>query len=489
MGNTVRMVSQDRSRRKRRVWILAGAVAALIALVLILTLGRSAIANYAQEEIVAQARTRGFVLHLTTADVSSSAIHLDKATLELEGVSGVSGAFESAEIGLEHLAPTRILVEGLVVQAIGEPLTLMRAISDWQTKYAKPNDPNALPTPELRRTRFNWRPVAQVAPFVTIEDLVYAQGAAVPGNAAKVWAITGSRAQVGAYALQPLALALQLEPDAIEIGFGAAQMNSAVVRGGWRHVASADDFHVTFGTLPLAPLLDRLGLPKTDPKFTDASCGGGISLRVPEDAKLPYSGQLSLELVGWTPPHPAELDGLDFGANTKIESMLALDRALSHVTLSGLKVTAGALRLVGQGIIDVIALSRAQMKAELKGQLPCSALASSMAESKLGKAYGRWVAQNAHRAIEGHVDVTLQIDADSSRLDQAKIVKQVGVGCGVRPLTFKEVLSLGLPPPPDADLLRHVAQNLPKFDITLPPIPKLPPLPTVKSATPEKKER
>jgi len=88
------------------------------------------------------------------------------------------------------------------------------------------------------------------------------------------------------------------------------------------------------------------------------------------------------------------------------------------------------------------------------------------------------VARNAGRTVEGQVDVAVQIDADTNRLDQAKLTKQIGVGCGLKPLSLRDALSLDLPPPPDADFLRHAAENLPRLAAALPSaMPKLPPLP------------
>jgi len=227
-------------------------------------------------------------------------------------------------------------------------------------------------------------------------------------------------------------------------------------------------------------LLERLKLPSTDPQLAKVSCSGDISVRVPEDTHRPYTGQLRFDLHGWVPPHPPELDGFAFGHSTQLQSKFELDRALSNVKLPVVTLASGALKLSGQGLIQIVAFAYAHLKAELRGQIPCMALASAMAESELGRAYGRWVAKNAQTAVQGHVDISVQVDADSRHLGQAKIVKQIGVGCGLRPLTLREALSLGLPPLPDADLFKRAVQNLPKFETKVPGMPLLPPLPAVK---------
>jgi hypothetical protein len=475
MADTVRMDSRDNTKRRRRVVVLLGVLATLVVAVLLLTLGHSAAVNYADSKIVEQARQHGIIVHLTTTSVSASGVHLGKGRLELEGVNDVSATFDSADVTLQGLTPTKLAMLGLHLQAIGDPLVLKRSVDAWRAKYDKPSEPNALPRPELHNTQFTWSQAPQTPAFVHIDGLEFSQNAAD----ARLWSVTGSRAQVGAYYLEPLAVALQVEPNAVEVGLGATQLAAAVVRGGWRRETGSDDLHLQFGAIPIGALLERLGLHSSDHRLAAANCGGAISLRVPDDAQLPYTGAVKLDLIGWIPPHPPELDGFAFGNTTTIASTFELDRTLSNANLRALEITAGEFKLRGQALVQIAALAYAQVQAKLSGQIPCSALASAVGESKLGKSYGQWMAQHAGRAVEGHVDVAVVLEADSRHADQAKIYKQVGVGCGVRPLTLREALSLGLPPLPDADFIKHAAKGLPKFEVKLPDVPKLPPVPTI----------
>jgi ADP-dependent NAD(P)H-hydrate dehydratase / NAD(P)H-hydrate epimerase len=461
MVNTERMVSQDSGKRPRRVWVWVVAVAALLVVVPLITFGRSAIEGYAQNKVVEQARQHGIILHLTTVDVSTSAVRLARAQFELAGVSGLSATFQSADIAMERLSAKRLKVEGLQVQSVGDPLPLMRAIDGWRAKYATPDKLKALPQLETRGTQFTWRAFAQGPAFVQVDDLGFANSAGAKGDSD--WAITGSRAQVGAYVLQPLALALQVQDNAVEVGFGTTQMAAATVRAGWQHASGANDFHVAFDALQVGSLLERLRLPNADPQLAKVSCRGEVSVRVPEDALRPYTGQLRIELQGWVPPHPPELDGFAFGKATQLQSKFEIDRGLSNVKLPEITLVSGALRLSGRGLIQIVAFAYAQLKAELSGQIPCAALASAIAASKLGQAYGRWVAKNAQTAVAGHVDIGVHVDADSRHLGQAKVIKQIGVGCGLRPLALREALSLGLPPVPDVDSFKHAMQNQPTF--------------------------
>jgi hypothetical protein len=232
MDSAERMVSQGSGKRPRRVRVWLGAVAALLIAVPLFTFGRSAIEDYARNKVVGQAREHGIILHLTTVDVSASAVRLAHAQLELEGVTGLSATFQSANITTERLKATRILIEGLQLQSVGDPLTLIRAVNGWRAKHATPAELSALPPLETHKTQITWRAFAQGPAFVQVDDLGYANTTTPGAKGVNTWAITGSRAQVGAYVLQPLALALQVQDNAVDVGFGTTQMAAAAVRGG-----------------------------------------------------------------------------------------------------------------------------------------------------------------------------------------------------------------------------------------------------------------
>ena len=481
MGDQGRPVASPvRGGMPRRIWFLIGVVATLVAAVLLVAIGRPVMSGWARQQLVEQARTQGIILHLSTVNVSPSSIQLENVRAELEGVPGVTASIQSAEVSLTRFQATRIKVAGTQVSAVGAPLELMRSLQAWRERYAAQLESNVTPRPEFKNTRITWQATPDGPAFLQVDDVEFASDSPVGAVMGYDWSVTAKSARAGTYVLQPLALALHLESNGAEVGFGAAHMQSALVRGGWRRLAGADDFHVSFEELSMGPLLVSLSVPSADPKLAAAQCKGGISLRVPQDERSPYTGRFEFHLRGWVPPHPPELDGFAFGSGTKLQSMLEIDRALTNVRLTGLDLSSGELRLSGHGLVRLVALASAHLQAELKGQLPCSALASAMAESKLGKAYGQWVARNAGRTVEGQVDVTVQIDADSNRPDQAKVTKLIGVGCGLRPLSLHDMLSLGLPPPPDADFLKHAAESLPKLDVAL---PKLPPMPNVKWPT------
>ncbi|MGC4068953.1 MAG: hypothetical protein QM784_30770 [Polyangiaceae bacterium] len=70
--------------------------------------------------------------------------------------------------------------------------------------------------------------------------------------------------------------------------------------------------------------------------------------------------------------------------------------------------------------------------------------------------------KNAAKAVRGSVSVRVQLDADTEHLAEAKVVKRIGIGCGLRPLTLEELLSLGLPPPPEPKTIERIVKQLPE---------------------------
>ncbi len=483
MGDKLQAVAgQGRSIRHRPRWLALVVVATLVTAVPLFFVGRRAISSYVEQQLVEQARAQGVILHLTAVKVSLGLIRIENAQAELEQVPGVTAAIASAQVTLSRFKPSRIQVTGVRVQAIGPPLELMRSLEAWRVRHATQLESAVPPQPEFENTQIIWRAAPDGPVFMQADDVALLSDSAVGAPKGRDWSVTAASARTGAYALKPLALALHYGTDDVEVGFGTAHMASAPVHCGWQRQPGADDFHVSFEELALGPLLASLNLPSVDRKMAAAPCKGAVSARVPAAEKSPYTGRFEFHLQGWVPPHPPELDGFAFGSGTTLESMVEVDRALTQVRLTGLGLSSGELKLVGHGLIKVIALTSAHLQAELKGQIPCSALASAMAESKLGKAYGQWVSRNAGRTVAGQVDVTVQIDADLSRLGQAKIAKHIGVGCGLRPMSASDLLSLGLPPPPDADFLQHAAENLPSLNAAMPSaLPKLPALPAMPS--------
>jgi len=199
------------------------------------------------------------------------------------------------------------------------------------------------------------------------------------------------------------------------------------------------------------------------------------------DSMVPTNGHAHLELKGYVPPHPVELDGFVFGDVTMLDTDLRFASNLDEIALENTSVTAGRFVLKGGGNVAREGVA-ARVKLDLRGTLPCDSLASAAAESRLGKLLGRAAGKKAGIAalhlVGGSVGVRVQVDATTADLAGAKLERSIGVGCGLKPLTLEDLRELG-------DLLfRGDLSKLPE-DLgrllppgTLPVPSRLPPIPS-----------
>jgi hypothetical protein len=296
-----------------------------------------------------------------------------------------------------------------------------------------------------------------------------------PGATENSFVVIAESAEVGKFRLAPFRVALRTRTDSVHIGLGADILEQCAVRCGWTNRSDADELYLTVGPLPLKALGEFASVTTLAPELGAVTMSGGVVALIASDEQKPLQGRFVLELMGFTPPHPPELDGFPFGSSTRVDVRFTASRTPSAVELARIAVTSGAFELVGNGLVRLSLPEDASIQARLRGQIPCAAIAGAVAGSKLGRTYGNWVHSHASQLVQGSVDVTVELDADVSAIEQAKLVKRIGVGCGLRPLTIGQVLNLGLPPLPDADTLRHLEQQMPRLGIHLPPLPSLKP--------------
>jgi hypothetical protein len=196
------------------------------------------------------------------------------------------------------------------------------------------------------------------------------------------------------------------------------------------------------------------------------------------------NGTLKSALKGFVPPHPPELDGFVFGDVTTFETKLHVDAPRETVTLTQSKVKAGRFELAGGGSVVRHGLD-ATLDLDLKGVLPCDALAGAAVESRLGQLLGRASGKQGKRTalavVRGEVSVNVGIQASTKDLANAKLSQKIGVGCGLRPLSLSELIAL-TPNAKDIQAIgNEVGKKLEEFgkDLGLPPVPTSLPLPSL----------
>jgi hypothetical protein len=306
-------------------------------------------------------------------------------------------------------------------------------------------------------------------------------------------------AQGGVFAAQH---ARFLGVDLGKVGAGFARMGSNIALGYGESDLGRAPFRVEValgGKVPtasftLAPtaaekLAKPLGVPlpipgvivssQTTIAFAEGAAAGAIS------------GTTSCTLKGYIPPHPFELDGFIFGDTTTFDSKFALPATRDRITLSESRLKAGAFELKGDGLLTRSS-DHSEISVNLKGALPCSALASVEAESRLAKILGNELSARAGKIAEkligGSVAIGLSLHLDTRNVLAAKVQRTIGIGCGLHPLTLAELAKL-VPLPPDITALLQNLPTLPGDLSKLPPLPSsfpsgLPPLPSGLPALP-----
>ena len=320
------------AKQRGRSGLKWAALAALIGMAAIAAgafFGWEFVESWTKQRVVNAARQQGVILEIDTVEVAFDAIHLREARASLEGVAGLTAYLQVVDIGISGFQPRHVQIEGLIAQAVGSPLQLMNAVRAWQSRHPAAAALGVTPKTEIKRTQLTWQESANDSPFLVLDGVRFGSIAKRYGPLGTDVSIEAERAQAGPFSLAPLAAVIHEEPESIEIGLGAKQWQGVTARGGWKNQLNADELHLSFGPLKLGLLLEKSPLVVADPALRAASLVGGLSLVIPRDERRAYAGQWALDVNGWTPPHPPELQGFSFGTSTRLESAFDVDRALT----------------------------------------------------------------------------------------------------------------------------------------------------------------
>jgi hypothetical protein len=406
---------------------------------------------------VGYAKALGVQLDLGEVRFGPGFVQLLETKFGLPQLPGVSGTIRRIDVELSGRKPTHVLLKGVRISANGDPAELRdSAIRYWENlrRTAATSEP-ALPKVEWQDLALQLTTASALVPSVSLTDLSMVTGSGPTHD--EITLRTGST-HVGNYDLGPLELAVRDQDGTFELGIGPSLLESKW-RVTYRDVAHADHVRVSFVPQALQDLFARFGETKVPDALKAATLGGHIE--AVRDQKIGRAtGSLALSLAGFTPPYPPELKGYRFADTTTLRAEFELDPLLLAVVLKGIELRTGDLALLGRGRLDRELFS-ARLRAELDATLDCVTLAKGYAAQEIGGELGKWGARNAPKAVRGAVSVKVQIDANTSRLEDAKVVKRIGIGCGMRPMSLTELLSLGLPPAPDAKNIEQLLKKIP----------------------------
>jgi hypothetical protein len=439
----------------------------------------AAIPAFIRDEVARRAGEQGMTLSYESLDFGWNWAELKQVKAQLIGVDGLTLALDRLDADLDVLKLERVDLTGVTVTATGSLPALGLALGAWSKRYA-----SAFSLPLFAKNlSASWRPDASGPPWLEITNGGVAStpgGSIVTAEHAKLAGLDAGR--VGATWI-PTA-------TSVALGLGETDLSQAPLRVLVDLSAAKPKVGFALAVTPLERLAGPLAVAlPVHGVAAGVSAGFEFSAK---DATLPERGAIHAELHGFIPPHPAELDGFVFGDTTVVETNLAFAPDGKSVTLNGTRLTAGRFVLDGGGTL-VRAPDAAELALDLRGALPCDALASAAAESRVGRLLGRVQGARAgsvaRQAIGGSVGVRVEITASTKNLAAASVKRSIGIGCGLKPLTLADVARLGekLLPSDLSELGEDVQKLTPKLPdgtplipsglLPFPPAPKIPPRP------------
>jgi hypothetical protein len=454
--------------KKRRAWpvVVLGllfmlAVAAGVAWLLL----PSFLLRYVERE----AKAQGVVLRDCSLEFSLERIELSQCAFELVDVPGISGTIGKATIELVDFEPKSALVDqaAIVVRELPDVPTGER-IPTWLEQRAKLGKEAPIPI-TMQNSRLDLFGVDEggkpdATPLVTLTNLEYDSSVeSVTGDITIGGVITGKFKHAGTRS--ELHVALKLSPKTRGLFSIETKAEGALVR--------ADFEQLPLGLFALPPVVS---LPE---ELQAVQVDGQIYALVPFglDTKG-IRGDFRFTAAGLPMPVPPEIAGLVYGPEVNMTGNFKLHDNYEELDVSKLAVKAGVLELRGDAHAKVHGL-HVPLQAKLRGALSCGAILEAATKAHTDSPLFINAAKLARKAVKGSVDIVVALDADLLKLDQAKLLKTIGVGCGLKPLPVPDELrNLG-------DKILHDLPNPAPIevpDITLPTPPRieLPKLPDLR---------
>lgn len=157
-------------------------------------------------------------------------------------------------------------------------------------------------------------------------------------------------------------------------------------------------------------------------------------------------GNFDFTLAGLNFPVPRELAGLVYDTSPHLSGTLTSNRAYTKFEAPKVNFETGALRMKGKGSVERDGI-RTRWQATMQGPLPCDAIVASAARvhlqgAPMAQELGDAAARISRKALKGSVNIMVALDADSADLAAAKLVKTVGIGCGLQPLPVPDLSEL-----------------------------------------------
>jgi hypothetical protein len=431
---------------------------------------------YIEERIIAEARKQGFELKLGGVSLWFGSVSLEDVGVSLDKVPELRARIARVDLSLDGFTPMRAAADAVTVDIRGTVPDVLLSLEGWTRRHRKEagtSIPVSMSNVELR-----WSAQDREAPWLEI------QGGQVT-HASTTSVLTASSAQIAGVRAENVGARLSATDASFSVSIGDPAPGQAKFTVDVDRRASPPRAVVQLAPTPVDVLERSLGIPLPS---GDIKATARAELALPERGPAPIEGHLVATLEGYTPPHPVELNGFDFGRRTTLTTDFSMSPDATRIDLQKTEVRAGEFVLRGDGVIvrdGVHALT----SMALRGALPCKTIARSVARARAGSVLGKFAGDTAHKMVDGTVAIQLDVHVDTRSPDAPKITPTIGIGCGLRPLTLSELKELGVQGAEELDkgvtragerageLVDSALSRVPPLPSALPPLPKLPPLP------------
>lgn len=421
-----------------------------------------------RKQAIEKAAEHGIVLSIGEFSYSWSRVILHDPSFELAGLPRIHGTAKELEVSLVSFKLAGVRADDVHVEVEGTAPVVVLGVSEWTKRY-----PNIYRLPaSATNVQVMWREQKGGAPYVELLGGTIGHGKTSTGFRAEHTQLhvcpnpkEGAPPGKQCPDLGEFGAAWTADDAVVELGLGTQDLEHAPVKLAVKHAADPPTADIILAETKVDELAGPFSV--SIPELKGVRASGILHLELPKGRKTgPINGTLSAKLLGFVPPHPHEIDGFVFGDMTTLDTKLVISESKERLDLTDTRVTAGAFKLNGNGSV-VKEEDHGRIKLELKGNLPCSALAGAMADSYLGKIVGGLAGQLARQLVGGSVGITVRVDADTRKLPEAKIDKVIGVGCGLKPLKIGDIDFSKLP---DLGKLPAIPSGMiPNFDLPPPP--------------------
>jgi hypothetical protein len=385
-----------------------------------------------EREVVGRARDQGIELELGALDFGWEWARITQSKARLIDVEGLTLRIDTLDVELDGFELKGLAFNGLGVEADGALPKLALELGAWTKRF-----PNAYALPvSARGVKLEWRPEPG-RPWLELTG-----GSIASTSAGTVVSAEGTR--VAGADVGRVGATWTKTASSVVLGLGETDVTKSPLRVDVDFASPRPKVVLKLASTPLERLADPFAVKLP---VQGVSATADVTLEfASSEAEMPERGVARGELRGWIPPHPAELDGFVFGDTTVLETKLEFAPDGSHVKLDQTRLTAGKFVLNGGGTLAREA-DQARLTLDLRGSLPCDALAGVAAESRLGRLLGQPAGKTAgsvaRQVVGGSVSIRVQVDGSTRDLDAAKVTRSIGIGCGLKPLTLEDLRRLG----------------------------------------------